>query len=366
MNQNKERMLEGMNMFSKRIEKEKQLYVKLLDLVEKDTTANKVYRITNAELFEEVISTFGAALTNKKSKYDLKTIYEIGIHKETGALIISNKGASLYALAPKTNKPYLIKHIGLCVYFPGLGIEFVNVGLVGDVYNEQIVLRSESACTPSFIYGSQRCNCNHQWESIRELAAHYNEITPPIAKNGEEFENWVQGQITYENGKHIFKNKGKKSFILMHLDTQNGMGSGFTEGEFAFDLFTRASIRHRGEYTAEQTHNTSMLGGFEAIGLESDPRQKHNNAGYKLTFVILDYLEVGKDIAFLTNNPLKMEQLENNGYKLTRIKTVGAVNLAGSQEAEQRGSEFHHLDINGDCISFEEELNRLKSELDNL
>jgi ADP-ribose pyrophosphatase YjhB (NUDIX family) len=355
----------GMDSFSKRIEKKKELYLKLLDLASKDNSEDRVFRIRSKALFNQVINSFGAMLDNKKAGADLSLIYEAGVHKKSGALIICNKGATLYSLSPRTRTPHITRHIGFCIYMPGLGIEFVNVGLVGDVYNGKAVLRTESACTPSFIYGSQRCNCAHQWESIRELAAHFNKVNAPMMKSGQEFELWVQKQFEHKGTKHIAKNKGP-GFILMHLDTQNGMGSGYSKNEFAFDLYSRASMRHRGEYSSEQVTQTTMWGGFGAIGINPDPRQEHDHAGYKITPIVLDYLAVTRDIASLTNNPFKMRQLTGNGYRLTRIMTVGEVNLAGAQEAEQRGTEFDHHDITGECISFEEEFARLSSEIEKI
>ena len=253
------------------------------------------------------------------------------------------------------------------MYLPGLGVEFVNVGISGDIYSDKVVLRSESACTPSFLFGSQRCNCSHQWDSIRELAAYFNKVKAPKLENGREFEKWVQNQVKYKDGKHLFNPKLKgKGFILMHLDAQNGMGSGYTDNEFAFDLYSRASMRHRGEYSAEQIDNVSKWGGCEAIGINPDPRRENEHLGYKTTFLILDYLNASKDIIFLTNNPLKLQQLEKNGYKLTRVKTIGMVNLAGALEAEERGEDFHHLDIDGDCVSFRDDFERLKKEIKEL
>ncbi|MFH1174589.1 MAG: hypothetical protein V1725_05615 [archaeon] len=358
-----QKVLSGMDAFSKRIASKKRIYTKLLALAEKDKSPDKTVMITDKKLFDEVMRHFGAVLENAKAKYDLQSIYEIGIHKETGALIISNKGATLFSLSPRTNTPYMTRHIGCCVYFPGLGVEYVNVGLVGDVYDGKVIFRSESACSPSFLFGSQRCNCAYQWDSMRELAAHFNTIRPPQSTTGSEFEAWVQNQVMYSRGKHTFKQKGKIGFVLMHLDTQNGMGSGYSQDEFSFDLYTRAAMRHRGEYSSEQIHKTTMLGGFKAIGLRPDPRREDDNAGYKLAFVILDYLHISRDIVFLTNNPLKMQHLENNGYALTRVKSLGAVTLAGSQEAEQRSTEFDHLDINGNCVTFEEDIRRLQAEI---
>ncbi|MFH1585957.1 MAG: hypothetical protein ABIB79_04270 [archaeon] len=358
-----EKLNKGINEFTRRIKTQKEIYQKVYEIAIKDGSKDSVFYIKDKKLFKEILENFGPILDGKDAKSDLMDIYDIGLHKETGALIISNKGATLYCLSPKTETPYLTRHIGFCVYMPGIGIEFVNVGLIGDVYSSKVVLRSESACTPSFLFGSQRCNCSHQWDSINELAAHFHKINPPKVKTGKDFELWVQKQLKYNNGKHQFIKSNKPGFILMHLDTQNGMGSGYTKNEFSYDLFSRASIRHRGEYSAEQIDKTSMWGGFEAIGITPDPRREEEYIGYKLTFVILDYLRTSKEIISLTNNPFKMEHLENNGYKLSRLKTFGMINLAGAQEAAERHDEFHHLDINGKCISFKSELNRLKKEI---
>jgi GTP cyclohydrolase II len=354
----------GFDTFSKRINNQKRLYKKVFDYSVKQNSNQTITKIEDKRFFNLLIEAFGPSVSYKKAKSHLMDLYDIGFHKETGALIISNKGATLYSMSPKTDTPHIVRHIGFCVYMPGLGVEFVNVGLVGNVYEGKVILRSESACTPSFLFGSQRCNCNHQWDSVRELAAYFNRVKTPSLKNGKDFEKWVQKQVTYKKGKHIFnKNVNGQGLILMHVDTQNGMGSGYTPGEFCFDLFSRASIRHRGEYSAEQIDNATMWGGFEAIGINADPRRENENIGYKITFAILDYLRVSKDIIFLTNNPLKLQHLERNGYKLSRIKTLGAINLAGALEAEERGEEFHHLDIDEHCVSFKDEFERLKKEI---
>lgn len=359
------RLTNGMDSFAKRIADQKSLYQALHAKAAADTSPDRVYRVTDPKLFRKVMQLFGAALTGKDAQVELQKLYEVALHKETGALVISNKGATLYSLSPKTEKPFITRHIGLCVYMPGCGIEFVNVGLIGNVYDGKAVLRSESACTPSFLFGSQRCNCAHQWHSANELAAHFHPVTPPHAKDGASFESWVQKQVKYETGKHKHYSQ-KPGFILMHVDTQNGMGSGYTPDEFSYDLFTRASLRHRGEYSAEQIAHTTMAGGFEAIGIPPDPRKENNEIGYQITYVVLDYLELTKDLIFLSNNTYKIHQLESHGYNVTRIKSVGAVNLAGAQEAEQRGTEFHHLDINGTGVQFEEEFKRLVHEIERL
>lgn len=349
--------------FAGRMKKQKAIYTKVYRAAKE--SGQPVYRVISKELFDDVVSSFGPCLDPEKAPYDLRTLYDVGLHVKSGALIVSNKGATLYSLSPKTNSPYIVRHIGLSVYTPGIGLEFVNVGLVGNVYKGKAVLRSESACTPSFLFGSQRCNCAHQWDSVHELAAHFNPAHAPTANSGAMFESWVQTQGYEKDGKHHLNSTGVP-FIMMHVDTQNGMGSGYTEGEFSFDLYTRSSLRHRGEYSAEQIHKTTMAGGFSAIGIVPDPRKEGNEIGYSVTPTVLDYLGVSHNLIFLSNNPYKIRQLEQNGYHVTRLKTVGAVNLAGAQEAEQRGTEFNHFDIDGRLISFHDEHERLKKEIVNI
>jgi len=153
---------------------------------------------------------------------------------------------------------------------------------------------------------------------------------------------------------------------MLHVDSQNGMGSGYTENEFVSDLSERASMRHRGEYTSEQVYKTTMYGGFTTIGIDGDPRKENNCVGYKITPVILDFLGVNKKVIMLTNNVLKINKMESFGYKIIRVKSIGLVNVAGAVEAKERGTEFHHMDINEDIISFKEDYNRMRTEISNI
>lgn len=358
----KENLINGMNHYIERIKRSEEIY---LEILEKMPTNNneKIYKIQDRELFSKIIANFVTSLNQEKAEGDLMDIYDIAIHTKTKALIIANKGATLYSLTEKYETPHLVRHIGMCIYMPGIGVEYANAGIVGNIYDDKIVLRTESACTPSFLFGSQRCNCHYQWKNIRELSAYFNKIEVPNIQNGDEFEAWVQKQYKYENGKHIYQNNSKLGFVMLHIDSQNGMGSGYTENEFVFDLSERASIRHRGEYTSEQTYKTTMYGGFTTIGINGDPRSENDNIGYKITPVILDYLGANHEVIMLTNNPLKIKQMQDFGYKIIRIKSIGAVNVAGSTEATQRGTEFHHLDITGDLTSFKEDYERIKKEI---
>lgn len=322
-----------------------------------------VWRIKDPDLAFEVLENFGPHVSRKTARHDLMSIYDVAFHRETATLLIANKGATLYSLSPRSFSPYITRHLGLCLYMPQHGTEVVNVGLVGNIYQGRVVLRSESACTPSFLFGSQRCNCAHQWDVICEVAASFNRVTPPAIEEGRAFERWVQEQFTMREEKHYPKEEGL-GFILMHIDTQNGMGSGYTSEEYTFDLYSRASLRHRGEYTAEQVWQTTMAGGFHAIGIPPDPRKENEGSGYRVTSVVLDYLNSSKDVVFLTNNPLKIKSLAEAGYAVTRIKSIGEVSAAGAQEAYERGVEFSHLDINHTLVAFEEEFRRLCAEIE--
>lgn len=352
----------GIGRYVSRIEKTKEVYAKVLKSIPA-AFEKKVYELTNRNLFNTVLETFVTGLSQEKATGDLQKIYRVCVHVPTKALIIANMGASLFSLTEKEETSHIVRHIGACVYMPELGMEYANIGLVGNVYDGKIVLRTESACTPSFLFGSQRCNCYYQWKNIRELAASFNPIVAPDMTDGEAFEKWVQQQFVYEKGKHIYQNKSDLGFVMLHIDSQNGMGSGYTEGEFVFDLAERASMRHRGEYTSEQTYNTTMYGGFTTIGINGDPRAELGGVGYKLTPVLMDFLDVSRDVIMLTNNPLKIRQMENFGYAITRVKSIGAVNIAGSTEASQRGSEFNHLDITGQLISFKEDYQAVRREI---
>lgn len=357
-----QKLIKGMDNYIQRIKRCEEIYLKILENIPQDSS-EKIYKIHDRDLFNEVISNFVTSLEQEKAEGDLMDIYDIAVHIKTKALIIANKGATLYSLTEKFETPHLVRHIGMCIYMPGIGMEYANAGIVGNIYDKEIVLRTESACTPSFLFGSQRCNCHYQWKNIRELSAYFNEIDTPEIEDGDEFEAWVQQQYKYDNGKHIYQNNSKLGFVMLHIDSQNGMGSGYTENEFVFDLSERASIRHRGEYTSEQTYKTTMYGGFTTIGINGDPRSEGDNIGYKVTPVILDFLGASKKVIMLTNNPLKIKQMQNFGYEIIRVKSIGAVNIAGSTEATQRGTEFHHLDINGDLTSFKEDYERIKEEI---
>lgn len=360
----KDELINGIANYQNRINKIKEIYLEILD--KEPNSSDMFWNINDKQLFNKIILNFVTGLDPQKASGNLMKLYVIALHKKTKSLIIANKGATLFSFTEKNETPHLLRHIGLCVYNPKIGMEYANVGIVGNIYKNKVVLRTESACTPSFLFGSQRCNCYYQWKNVRELAASFNKVKLPKIHKGDEFESWVQTMFTYEDGKHIYNNQSKQGFVMIHIDSQNGMGSGYTDGEFVFDLSERASMRHRGEYSAEQTYKTTMYGGFTCIGINGDPRKANDCAGYNITPIIMDFIKSSKNVIMLTNNPLKISAMENFGYKITRVKSIGAVGIAGSTEASQRGSEFNHLDISGELISFKEDYRRIKKEIKNL
>lgn len=79
--------------------------------------------------------------------------------------------------------------------------------------------------------------------------------------------------------------------------------------------------------------------------------------------IILEWLAVSRDLIVLSNNSFKLGQLRNHGFEVTRVKSVGRISAAGKREAIQRGSDFDHLDMDGEELTFDQELQRLKAEL---
>lgn len=330
-------------------------------LAASESGAIRTVRIDDRSLVERVLRGAGPVLDPALATVDLTELYLVDWHVPTGSLVISSRGAVLYCLAPRSRRPYLLFHRGMTVYRPGLGVEMVNVGLVGDIYDAPVVLRAESACSPSFLFGSQRCNCHHQWECVQELAAHSNPVGTPPAASGHDFERWVQTQVSVKGGRVRFATGGR-GFVMLHLDCQNGMGSGHTRGEFVEDLYTRASMRHRGEYASEQVFGASMAEAFTTLGLEPDPRKVDDSIGYQTPFIVLDTLGINNELQFLSNNPRKWIHPLAAPYRIVPVSLAGEVNLAGAEEAESRNAEFGHVGI-GSLVGFDEELARLVGEL---
>jgi len=350
----------GMERAILRIRKQAALYADILEYSQ--GSADPILNLSETPFFDEVLEYFGPCLPLAQAKVDLKRVFDAAFHKKSGSLLIANKGVTVLSLSPVTSISYVTRHIACCVYHPSLGLETVNIGLSGNVYEGDVILRAESACPPSFLFGSQRCNCCYQWASIRELAAHFNPVDAPQGLSAEEFERWVEEQFLYQRGKH-FPIRTGRGMILMHLDSQAGMGSGFSEGEFVFDLYNRAVMRQLAENTTEQVYNTSIKEGYESIGLQPDARRQGREAGYQIPAIILDWLGVNRSLIVLSNNKFKIKQLREYGFEVTRVKSLGKISAAGRREAKQRGEDFEHLDMDGEELSFDQEIERLKQEV---
>lgn len=325
---------------------------------------NDFVYLAKGKLFLEIIEAMPPRLNQEKAEVPLETIYEAGYHSKTEAMFVCNKGAYLLARTSRTNKYYAAAHIGFAVFLPNHGIETIDVSIAGDITQGNfVIMRPESACAPSFIVGSQRCNCFDQWTLIRELAAHFNPIELPETKDVEEFEKYIANYFRPDkNNVPIPKKKGQ-GFIFLHMASQNGMGSGADEGVFSEDLTSTAYMRHRGEYTAEQVHGASLSGGFVALGLSPDPRKLNDYTGYKIPSIILDYFDIKKPIIALTNNKDKINILENLGFDITRVQFVGRADIACGVETKDRIEEFLHAIPIDFKTSIEEDLIRVGKEI---
>lgn len=125
----REILINGMNNYIERIRRCERVYLEVLDNIPANCN-EKIYKITNRVLFNKIISNFVTALNQEKAEGDLMKIYDVAIHIDTKALIIANKGATLYSITEKFELPHLVRHIGMCIYMPGIGMEYANAGIV--------------------------------------------------------------------------------------------------------------------------------------------------------------------------------------------------------------------------------------------
>ena len=293
---------------------------------------NPLFEITG-KLFDRVMLDFPPHL-NGSGSASLQTLYHAFFHRPSRAIVIANRGAALLTRFGFNRNFCLTRHIGCAVYLPGHGVEMVDIGLVGNMSSDKgAVVRAESACAPSFLFESQRCNCHDQWLLTQELAASYHPAKVPITDTAG-LEAWIMANQGISDN--------APGFALLHFGSQNGMGSGATKGKFSPDLTATAWLRHRGEYTAEQVLGTSMSGGFDAIGLPPDPRMVNNEAGYRVIPIVMDFLGLPKSLTLLCNNLHKVAAVEKAGYSVRRIPLFGRVDLADEKETEERRDEFGH------------------------
>lgn len=296
-------------------------------------------------------------INQEDSMVDLTKIYEGWYHKHTNATIIRNYGAKLIVTSPLSGRKSIIWHYGFCIDVVDYGLEVVNVGIYGDLANSsKVIVRTDSACPPSFLYGSLRCNCWDQWVTSRELAANYHHIALPSVETGKQLEEFT---INYKSDSSL------PAFILIYLDSQCGMGSGILPNKYNTLMAETAFMRHRGEYTAEQRFAVSMKESFKILGIEPDLRGYNNGLGYKIPGIILDCLGIEKNIILLTNNPLKKNALLSMGYLVRRHPIYGRYDVACELETRERVENFGHQIDYVSNINPIKEANRIKEEIEN-
>lgn len=286
-----------------------------------------------------------------KQRDSLKDLYQIYLHSPSKSYLISNLGSVLLAKSLISGNYFPIFNIGFVLISPNHGMELVDVGIVGRRENNPWVIRPESACAPSFTFGSQRCNCFDQWLSAAELASRFHKIDRKTSTKELE--------MNLKNPDNLFQDQSP-TFVFIHLASQNGMGSG-NQSSFT-ELTASAFLRHKGEYSAEQLFGLSMAQGFRKIGIKPDPRQSKNGFAYKIPPIILDYLQAPREIILLTNNPKKIAAFTSRGYNVTRMPLVGRLDKHCLKETSERVAEFGHI-IPKRCLSQKQEIVTLEKKI---
>lgn len=274
-------------------------------------------------------------LNQVNAKADLTRIYEGFFHKDLNATIIKNFGAKLLVSSPLSGIKSIIEHIGFYISIANYGCEILNVAVYGNLFKApKIIVRSESACPPSILFGSQRCNCWDQLATARELAGFYHDIKLPHFNSFKKLEEFVKA---YKPDYTV------PAVILIYLDSQCGMGSGVVPNLYNGSITDTAFIRHRGEYTTEQIYDVSMAASFKLLGIDPDSRSYYGGLGYKMPGAALDCFRINKDIILLTNNPLKEKALLSMGYLVDRRSIHGRCDIACQGETQDRKNQFGHL-----------------------
>lgn len=135
---------------------------------------NRKLYIIKGKQFYNTLAAFPPYLQPNRK---LSSIYKIAYEAKSGWLVIANKGATVVAQTDNS-RYYAIRHIGLALIHPKHGVECVDIGINGNLKTAaKIVLRPESACSPSFLMNSQRCNCYDQWRLTQKLIAAAQKVT---------------------------------------------------------------------------------------------------------------------------------------------------------------------------------------------
>jgi GTP cyclohydrolase II len=322
--------------------------------------------ILRDDLLRDALLRLPPHLDAAKCQADLTSLYLAFLHVPTGGLAIANKGATLLARSSLSKRLFPVFHLGFVVYFPEQGIEVIDVGITGDIAkSELVVVRTESACSPSFVFGSQRCNCHDQWLVAQELACEYNEMQ--VADEAPEtIEATLRKAMTMSVDGQVVSRLDGRPFIAIHLASQNGMGSGVTASTPQRDLTATAFMRHRGEYSAEQIMGVSMARAFTTLGMIPDPRRLNECLSYRAANIVLDLVCPKKKIIALTNNPLKVEGIQTGGYAVHRIGLIARKDVHCHIETQERRDEFGHIIPSLAPLHWKKEFSSIKTQLDAL
>ncbi len=149
-----------------------------------------------------------------------------------------------------------------------------------------INLRMHSACATSELFGSLKCDCSEQLNSTLSY----------IAEHGG---------------------------IVVYLP-QEGRGIGITNKVKAYKL---------------QEDGLDTVEANEALGLEQDLR-KYDDVGE-----VLNYYGI-KSVQLITNNPLKIQALEDKDVKITRrIPSIHESNVHSINYLKIKAAKMGHLDL---------------------
>lgn len=323
---------------------------------------DKNISIVKGSLFNLALEQFPPYLTN--SRRNLDDLFTVAYHKPSKNLIIASRGASIISKSILSGKYFIVYHVGMIVFIPNHGIEMIDVGIAGNIRrSKKLIVRAESACTPSFIFGSQRCNCYDQWLLIQKIAAYYNNFQIPKIQ-AQKLEKYVSSYYNLDDYGIPVPGDNNQAVMMIHFESQNGMGSGINHQKYTNELTLCSNMRHRAEYSSEQYYGTSMAGGFRAIGLSPDPRKLNRGAAYNLIGVVLDYFRSPKNVVLFTNNRKKVESLEKFKYKVKRLSITGRLDRFDRIETRDRRVEFNHqISDNLNNIDYKSDFKKIISKL---
>jgi hypothetical protein len=86
-------------------------------------------------------------------------------------------------------------------------------------------------------------------------------------------------------------------------------------------------------------------------------------AGYKISPIILDYLDAYQQPIVLSNNQMKIQTFTKFGYEPKRLKLLGEMTSKSQQEIKQRSTSGIDLDISNELSTIDSELERLKHQI---